>query len=138
MAAAQAAGGIFYIPSTTIDNTEAYYDDVSRNWASVRGRIEHEIEGLAHNKDYGPYVLMTSIYGHPLPTNYDERYVHSLMQKIQDIGPRTWDDVELQSISSTYQIAHQSAYIVSAAPSKQAQRRWYLVALVLSGTAVLF
>ncbi|KAJ2540435.1 hypothetical protein EV175_006235 [Coemansia sp. RSA 1933] len=111
------ASAVFYIPATTIDNTEAFYESASAHWGDIRQSLDGQIHTLSSDKDYGAYVLMTSIYGSHVPDTYEPQYVQSLMEKIRDIGPRVWDDEQLQSISAEYQAAHQSAYIVSGSPS---------------------
>ncbi|KAJ2400323.1 hypothetical protein GGI23_002105 [Coemansia sp. RSA 2559] len=104
---------VFYIPPTSIDNTEAFYESASVHWPDIRQSLNGQISTLSSDKDYGAYVLMTSIYGTQVPASFDPQYLHSLMDKIRDLGPRTWDDEQLQSISAEYQAAHQSAYVVS-------------------------
>ncbi|KAI9501193.1 hypothetical protein GGI25_000580 [Coemansia spiralis] len=121
LALVQTALGIFYIPTTSIDNTQAFYESASAHWHDIHGSIDEQVHGLASSKDYGAYVLMTSIYGANVPETFDARYVNSLMDKLREIGPRTWDDEELQRISATFQLAHQSAYVISAAQQKSAQ-----------------
>ncbi|KAJ1665770.1 hypothetical protein IW140_003286 [Coemansia sp. RSA 1813] len=111
------AYAVFYIPATTIDNTEAFYESASANWPDIHRSLDGQISTLSSDRDYGAYVLMTSIYGAPVPAAFDLQYMHSLMDKIRDIGPRTWDDEQLQSISAAYQAAHQSAYVVSGSAS---------------------
>ncbi|KAJ1934985.1 hypothetical protein EC988_008628 [Linderina pennispora] len=128
------ANAVFYIPTTSIDNTQAYYSQMSANWDSVRSSLSSQIDAYAEDKNYGVYVLMTSIYGAIIPSTYDQGYMQSLMQKFQDLGPRTWGDVELQSISSTYQIAHNSAYVINQGSPVSAISSWWL-AVVVAGVA---
>ncbi|KAJ1942372.1 hypothetical protein FBU59_003219 [Linderina macrospora] len=110
---------------------------MSANWGSVRSSLESQIDGYAANKNYGVYVLMTSIYGATIPSTYDNEYIESLMQKFQDLGPRTWGDVELQSISSTYQIAHNSAYVINEGSAMSAVSSWWLAVVVAGAFAAL-
>ncbi|KAJ2459059.1 hypothetical protein GGF42_001696 [Coemansia sp. RSA 2424] len=107
---------IFYIPTTTIDNTASFYSAASQGWAAMRDEVNGQISRYSADRNYGVYVLMTSIYGQAVPTSYDDRYLHSLMNELQHLGATTWDDEKIESISSTYQMAHQTWFAINTAP----------------------
>ncbi|KAJ2744467.1 hypothetical protein GGI20_002941 [Coemansia sp. BCRC 34301] len=106
---------IFYIPTTTIDNTASFYSAASQGWSTMRDQVNGQISQYSADKNYGVYVLMTSIYGQAAPTSYDDRYMHSLISELQHLGATTWDDAQIESISSTYQMAHKTWIAISAA-----------------------
>ncbi|KAJ2117334.1 hypothetical protein GGI01_003373 [Coemansia sp. RSA 376] len=129
------AQGIFYIPATTIDNTESFYSAASQGWGALRNEVDGQISKYHADKNYGVYVLITSIYGQAVPTAYDDGYLHSLMSELQHLGAKTWDDEEIESISSTYQMAHQTWLAINAAPRTL---RLSTVGLVLTLVAIVF
>ncbi|KAJ2897656.1 hypothetical protein GGI21_002316 [Coemansia aciculifera] len=114
---------IFYIPTTTIDNTASFYSEASLEWTEMRDQVNGLISKYSADKNYGVYVLMTSIYGPAVPTVYDDKYLHSLMSDLQHLGATTWDDAQLESISSTYQQAHQTWIAINAAPPSLSEMR---------------
>ncbi|KAJ1822825.1 hypothetical protein LPJ60_001883 [Coemansia sp. RSA 2675] len=109
---------IFYIPTTSIDNTESFYSAASQGWAALRDEVNGQISKYSAEKNYGVYVLITSIYGPAVPTSYDDGYLHSLMNELEHLGARTWDDEEIESISSSYQMAHQTWLVIGAAEGR--------------------
>ncbi|KAJ2876872.1 hypothetical protein GGH93_000363 [Coemansia aciculifera] len=135
LALAQGVFCIFYIPATTIDNTASFYSAASQGWAAMRNEVDGQISKYYADKNYGVYVLITSIYGQAVPTAYDDEYLHSLMSELQHLGAKTWDDEEIESISSTYQMAHQTWLAINAAPRTL---RLSAVGLALVAGAIFF
>ncbi|KAJ1890346.1 hypothetical protein LPJ66_007536 [Kickxella alabastrina] len=106
MALVQAVSCVLYIPTTSIEDTSAYYEAVSNNWSNVHSQLQGQLDEYSKEKNYGAYVVMESIYGATIPKEYNEEYLSSLMGKLNDVGTYTWDGKELESMSETYQQAH--------------------------------
>ncbi|KAJ1998236.1 hypothetical protein GGI04_005088 [Coemansia thaxteri] len=133
LALAQACSGMFFIPATTIDNTAAFFSDASRGWATMRDEINGQISRRWVEHNYGVYVLLTSLYGAAAPTAYDDAYMHSVVGGLQRVGATTWDDAQLDSISATFQAAHPTQLVISAAAAMpQSCQGWALVAAAMA------
>ncbi|KAJ1860780.1 hypothetical protein LPJ73_001240 [Coemansia sp. RSA 2703] len=105
LALVHSASAIMYIPTTSIENTQAYYEGVSQNWENVESVLNAQMNSYSSEGNYGAYAVMTSVYG-SVPDHYDEGYLKSLLGKLEEVGTVTWDDSQLSSLSASYTKEH--------------------------------
>ncbi|KAJ2725627.1 hypothetical protein GGI07_001127 [Coemansia sp. Benny D115] len=103
---ASTASCVMYIPTMAIEDTPAYLAAVSSNWDAVHSQLEAQQASYSKDGQYGPYVVMTSVYGDKIPDEYDEKYMKSLMNKLEEVATYTWSDAELDSLASEYSKNH--------------------------------
>ncbi|KAJ2779773.1 hypothetical protein GGI15_003766 [Coemansia interrupta] len=106
LALVHSASAIMYIPTTSIENTEAYFEGVSQNWENVESVLKAQMNGYLAEGNYGAYAVMTSVYGSEIPDQFNEGYLSSLLHKLEEVGTVTWDDSELSSIGASYTKEH--------------------------------